>query len=99
MKSLPRTGIDRLQNEKETDGFGRPFFYAREIAENAQIRDLCGTCFLLLFKRLCSCNQVDKKTMKLKDELSTRYPVQNREETKNNRKIIEKFKNHIDKTL
>ena len=25
MKSLPRTGIDRLQNE-ETDGFGRPFF-------------------------------------------------------------------------
>ena len=26
MKSLPRTGIDRLQNE-ETDGFGRPFFW------------------------------------------------------------------------
>lgn len=30
--------IDRLQNE-ETDGFGYPFF----CAENAQIRDLCGS--------------------------------------------------------
>ena len=37
--------------------------------------------------------------MKLKDELSTEYPVWDRKRTKNNRKIIKKFKNHIDKTL
>ena len=37
--------------------------------------------------------------MKLKDELSTEYPVWDRKRTKNIRKIIKKFKNRIDKTL
>ena len=37
--------------------------------------------------------------MKLKDELSTEYPVWDGKGTKNNRKIIKKIKNHIDKTL
>ena len=37
--------------------------------------------------------------MKLKDELSTEYPVWDGKRTKNNRKIIKKFKNRIDKTL
>ena len=37
--------------------------------------------------------------MKLKDELSTEYPVLEGKRTKNNRKIIKKLKNHIDKTL
>ena len=37
--------------------------------------------------------------MKLKDELSTEYPVWNKKRAKNNRKIIRKLKNHIDKTL
>ena len=39
MKSLPRTGIDRLQNE-ETDGFGYPFFVCGKCANPGFVQQL-----------------------------------------------------------
>ena len=58
--------------------------------------------FFVVFSSACGyifTNKVDKTTMKLKDELSTEYPVWDGKRTKNNRKIIRKIKNRIDKTL
>ena len=41
MKSLPRTGIDRLQNER-TDGFGCPFFLMRGKLQKMSQSGICA---------------------------------------------------------